>query len=223
VTIDDTVAPLGDVEMSAPAWSTATIPARLVEIGVAGALAAVLLVLLWLGVRPDLASAPSQPFFWLKAFYTAALASMALSAATALARPHGAVRPALAVSSALIAAMMIAAAIQATRLEPALLAKLFRPIGIWTCLVNISSLAAPMLVFATWGLRRVELERPAAMGLATGLFCGGVAATVYGLHCPHSTFVFVGLWYTAAIAICGTIGAGALRLLSLASASAIPD
>jgi hypothetical protein len=223
VTIDDTVAPLGDVETPAPAWSIATIPARLVEIGVAGALAAVLLVLLWLGVRPDLASAPSQPFFWLKAFYTGGLAWAALSAATALARPNRDVRPVLAMSSALVVAMLIVAAIQATRLEPAFLAKLFRPVGIWSCLFNIASLAAPMLVFATWGLSRVDLDRPAAIGLAAGLFCGGVAATVYGLHCPHSTFVFVGLWYTTGIAVCGAIGAGALKLLWLRSVFAAPE
>lgn len=218
MTIDDTVAPLGDADTAAPAWSLATIPARLGEIGIAGVFAAVLLVLVWLGARPDLAHAPEQPFFWLKALYTGGLAWVALGAAKALARPNGTSRPALLVSSALVVSMLIAAAIQATRLEPALLARLLRPAAIGECLFNITSLAAPMLLFATLGLSRIDLERPAVMGLTAGLFCGAVAATVYGLHCPHSTFVFIGLWYTAGIALCGAVGAGALKLLRLRSA-----
>lgn len=218
MTIDDTVAPLGDADVAAPAWSLATSPARLGEIGIAGALAAVLMVLAWLGARPDLAHAPEQPFFWLKALYTGGLAWAALGATKALAHPNGTTRPTLLASSALVVAMLIAAAIQAARLDPVVLARLLRPAAIGECLFNIASLAAPMLLFSILGLSRIDVERPAVMGLAAGLFCGGVAATVYGLHCPQSTFVFIGLWHTAAIALCGAVGAGALKLLRLRSA-----
>lgn len=219
MTINDTVVldeagPLDEVGASAPAWSTATIPHRLIEIAVAGALLAVLMNLIWLDLRPDIARAPSHAFFWVKAVYTGALGVAGLRATAALGRPYGAVSGIVAIAGALVAAMLIAAAVQAVQMDRALLARLFRPAGIAACLFNIVALAAPMLVFATLGLRRVDLERPAAMGMAAGVFCGGVAASVYGLHCPHETYVFVGLWYTAGIALCGAIGAGALALLN---------
>lgn len=223
MTIDDATAPSGGMSLSVRAWSAATIPVRLIEIAFAGSLAGVLMILLWQGSRPDLAYAPSQPFFWLKALYTGSLAAVALGATAALARPNMSLRPALAAAAALISAMLIAAAFQAPRLDPVFLAKLLRPEGVWTCIFNIASLAAPMLVFATLGLRQADLERPALTGLASGLFCGGVAASVYGLHCTHSTFVFVGLWYTSAIAICGMIGAVALKLVWLGSGRLIPE
>ena len=213
MTIDDAFAPLDDRGAGHAAWTQATAPVRLAEIGVAGAFVAVLMVLMWLGPRPDLATAPAQPFFWVKAIYTGALALAAPRAVTALMRRRGNVAPPLAVAAALVATMLIAASIDANRVEPALLARLFRPVGIMDCFRNILSLATPMLIFSALGLRRLDLERPAAVGLAAGLFCGGVAATILGLHCPHATFVFVGLWYTAAIGLCGLIGAAALVLV----------
>jgi hypothetical protein len=212
VTTNETFLALDDRSVGNAAWTTTTAPVRLAEIGAAGALAAVLMVMLWLGLRPDLGSAPSQPFFWLKAVYTGVLALAGLHAARGLMLRHGTGAPALAIAGALVATMLIAASIQADRIEPAFLARLFRPRGILDCVRSILGLAAPMLVFSALGLRGLDLERPAAVGLAAGLFCGGVAATILGLHCPHATFVFVGLWYTAAIGLCGLIGSAALVL-----------
>ena len=208
--IDEAVVSLDEVGAGAPAWSLAMLPVRLAEIGAAGALVAVLMVLLWLGPRPDLATAPGQPFFWVKAVYTGGLALAGLQLVASLTRRRGTGALALAAGGVLVAVMLIAAATQAGRLEPALLTRLFRPFVIWNCLFNIVSLVAPMLVVTVLGLRGLDLERPAAVGFAAGLFCGGVAATILSLHCPHATFVFVGLWYTVAIALCGLAGAAAL-------------
>jgi len=62
-------------------------------------------------------------------------------------------------------------------------------------------------------LRWMAPTRPMAAGFAAGAFSGGIAATVYGLHCPEATFVFVGLWYTLGVAASGVIGAIAGRYL----------
>lgn len=210
MSIDDSFACLEDASHRPAAWSPATIPHRLIEVAVAGALAAVLLNLVWLELRPDIAQAPTHALFWMKAFYSGGLALTALYATTVLTRPFGSVRVPLALGGALVMAVLIAAVLQAARMDAAPLARLLRPEGIAASLFNIVALAAPMLVLATLGLRRIDLERPIAMGLAAGLFCGGVATTAYGLHCPHETYVFVGLAYTAGIALCGGIGAGAL-------------
>jgi hypothetical protein len=49
--------------------------------------------------------------------------------------------------------------------------------------------------------------RPMLTGFAAGAFAGGVAATVYGLHCGESTMVFVGTWYTLGVLGTGLLGA----------------
>lgn len=213
MSIDDSFARLDEASHRPPAWSPATIPHRLIEVAVAGTLVAVLMNLVWLELRPDIARAPTHALFWMKALYTGGLALTGLYATTVLARPFGSVRIPLALGGALVVAVLIAAVIQAAQMDAAPLARLLVPSGIVAGLINIVSLAAPMLVLVTLGLRRIDLERPIAMGLAAGLFCGGVAATAYGLHCPHETYVFVGLWYTTGIALCGAIGAGALAIL----------
>lgn len=223
MTIDDMLAAPGEPPAVLRAWSTATLRARLLEVAVAGALTAALITLVWLRLRPDLAIATTTPFFWLKGLYTAALAVVMLGAANALARPGSSPRPSLATAGAIVAAMLIAAGFEAPRLPASLVAHVLDPRGLSACILNIVGLAAPMLIIAGVGLRRVDLERPGLMGLFVGLFCGAVAATVYGLHCQDSTFAFIGLWYTAGIAVCGAIGAGALKLLWLRSGAPVPE
>lgn len=211
--IDDSVLPLDDNGHGARAWSPATVPVRLFEIGVAGALAGLLMVLLWLQPRPDLAQAPVQPLFWLKAAYTGGLALAALGLTVALSR-GASQRPVWLATACLVLLALVAAGIQAVGLEPSALARLLGPAGGAACLGSILIVAAPMLVVAMLGLKGLDLERPVALGFAAGLFSGGVAASVYGLHCPHVSYVFVGLWYTTAVALCGAVGAGFMWLIS---------
>ncbi|USQ96865.1 NrsF family protein [Caulobacter sp. RL271] len=211
--IDDTLAPpASGGGKGAPIWSAATLPWRLTEIAAAGALAGVLMVLLWLTPRPDLSVAAAHPFFWIKATYPAAVAACALAAATGLARGRQSGVAMLAVAGALAFAMLTAAAIQAAGMAPAALAILIWPDGA-TCLGDILVIAAPMLVLTVAGLRAVDLPRPAPTGFACGLFSGGVAATVYGLHCWQGTYAFVGPWFTLAMLVSGGLGAGAIKLL----------
>jgi len=211
--IEESLLPLDDGRQGARAWSPATVPARLAEIGVAGALVGVLMVLLWLHPRTDLAQAPAQLLFWLKAAYTGGLALAALGLSVALVRGVSQ-RPVWLAGAGLVLAMLVAAGVQAAGLEPAALVRLLGPADGAVCLGIVLVVAAPMLAFATLGLKGLDLERPVALGLAAGLFSGGVAASVYGLHCQHASYVFVGLWYTAAVGLCGAAGAGAMWLIA---------
>jgi hypothetical protein len=214
MTIDDTLAASASGGGNgAPIWSAATLPWRLAEIAAAGALAGVLMILLWLTPRPDLPIAVTDSFFWIKAAYPAAVGACALAAATWLARGCRGGVAMLAVAGALACAMLLAAAIQASTLTPAAAAILLWPGGA-TCLGDILVIAAPMLVLTVAGLRDVDLPRPAPTGFACGLFSGGVAATVYGLHCWQGTYAFVGPWFTLAMLASGGLGAGAIKLLA---------
>ncbi|WP_425994843.1 NrsF family protein [Caulobacter sp. DWR1-3-2b1] len=214
MTIDDVLVLPDEAPAAAPGWSTATLHKRLLEIAAAGALAAVLLVLVWLHPRADFWVAIGQPFFWLKVLYTVALAAVALGGATAVARPGVSMRPALATGAAVVAVMALAAAFEAPSLDAAMLTHVFDPAGALACAAYVAILSAPMLLIAGIGLRGIELERPAATGLFVGLFSGAVAASVYGVHCHGSTFLFVALSYTAAILLCGAVGAVGLKLIS---------
>jgi len=213
MTIDDTLAPpASGGGRGAPIWSAAALPWRLAEIAAAGGLAGVLMVLLWLTPRADLSIAVTYPFFWIKAAYPAAVAACALAAATRLARgqPGGVAMPA---AAALACAMLAAAAIQAFAGAPAVPATVFWSGGV-TCLSDVLVIAAPMLALTVAGLREVDLPQPALTGLACGLFSGGVAAAVDGLHCWQGTYAFVGPWFTLAMLVSGGLGAGAIKLLA---------
>lgn len=217
MTIDDTLAPLdagaSGESLGAPIWSTATLPWRLLEVGGAGALAGVLMILVWLQVRPDLTEAAGHAFFWIKAAYTAGVALFALVAATWLARGRPGGVTVLALAGAAAVAMLVAAGVQNAAMSPAALTALHWPNAL-VCLGNILVIAAPMLGLTAFGLRDVDLLRPAPTGFACGLFCGGVAATVDGLHCWQGTYAFVGPWFTLAMLVSGGIGAGAIKLLA---------
>ncbi|KSB89913.1 hypothetical protein AS593_03470 [Caulobacter vibrioides] len=191
-----------------PAW-------RLAEIGVAGGLAALLLVFFWLDLRPDLETAPLHPFFWLKMAYTAALAAAGFDGLARLIR-RGPPAPTAIVVAAIAALVFVVGGVtEATQLEPAQLARLFAPASVGACFFNIVALALPTLLLTLTVLRGVESERPVLAGFAAGVFAGGVAASVYGLHCPHSTFVFVGLWYLGGVLLCGLAGAALNRLAAI--------
>lgn len=218
MTIDDTLASPDDREASgaglgAPIWSTATLPWRLAEIGAAGALAGVLMILLWLDLRPDLPVAAGEAFFWIKAAYPACVAACALVATTWLARgrPGGVI--ALALAGAAACAMLIAAGVQSSAMSRVALVALHWPNAL-VCMGNVLVIAAPMLALTAFGLRDVDLLRPAPTGFACGLFCGSVAATIDGLHCWQETYAFVGPWFTLAMLVSGAIGAGTITLLA---------
>ncbi len=213
LTIDDGLADLDAAGVGgAPAWSLATLPARMAEVAAAGALAGVLMILLWLRLRPDLSSAVVGSFFWIKAAYPAVIAACALVAATLFARGARGGGRALAAAGALAGAMLIAAGVDAWTMGAPALRTLYWP-NAAVCVGNVLIIAAPMLALIATGLRDVDLERQALTGLACGLFCGGVAAVVDGLHCWQTTYAFVGPWFTLAMLLSGGVGAGLSALL----------
>lgn len=216
MTIDDALATAGGEPLpvsGAVGWSAANLPWRLVETAMAGALAGVLMILVWLELRPDLDLAASGVFFWIKGTYPLAIAACTLFAATKLAREQRGAAAALGVAAMLAGLMLAAAVVQIIGLPSEMALALLWPDGA-ICIGNILTIAAPMLVLIGVGLRAVELERPAATGFACGLFCGGVAGAVDGLHCWQETYAFVGPWFTLAMLACGAVGAGLMALLA---------
>ena len=181
---------------------------RFLGVAAAGALAALVLVLVWLHTRHDLAEAVSGRMFWMKAAYTALLAVAGFWALERLARPDGVPRRALTFGAAVLTLFMVAGLTQGVLSHPEERMAMLRGHSWTVCARNILVLALPGLAASLLALRGMAPTRPTLTGFAAGAFAGGVAATVYGLPCPESTMVFVGVWYTL-----GVLGTGALGAL----------
>jgi hypothetical protein len=68
-------------------------------------------------------------------------------------------------------------------------------------------LSAPIFVGLLWSFRRLAPTRLRAAGAAAGLAAGSWAATLYCLHCPEVSALFVLTWYTLGIGMAAAIGA----------------
>jgi hypothetical protein len=180
---------------------------RLVMAAASAVLIALVLVLLWLGLRPDLAGAMAGRFFWIKAAYTAAIAVGAGLACERLVRPGVAAGRAWMVGVGALALFALAALVQYAGLDADGRLAALRGVSWQVCSRNILVLGGPSTLVTLLALRAFAPTRPMWTGFAAGAFAGGVAATVYGLHCPEATFVFVSLWYTLGVLACAGTGA----------------
>jgi hypothetical protein len=77
------------------------------------------------------------------------------------------------------------------------------------CLMLIPALALAPLAAALMALRRGAPDRPALAGAAAGLLASGFGATLYALHCPDDSPLFVATWYGLGIAAITACGAAA--------------
>ena len=183
-------------------------PRRLALVAGLGALAALVLVLAWLHTRPDLMPAMRGGMFWMKALYTGALGVAGYLAIERLARPDGSGRRGWILGGVVLGLFALVGVIQAMMSPDIQMALRMLRGHSWTrCSPNILALSLPMLALGLWTVRGMAPTRPILAGFATGLFSGGVAATVYGLHCPEHTFTFVALWYSLGVLLTAGLGA----------------
>jgi len=208
VRTDDLIDALASDAGAADAGVSRTPPRRLALVAGLGAGAALLLVLNWLHMRQDLMPAMRGGMFWMKALYTALLGAGGYLAVERLSRPAGSGRKGWLLAGGVLAACVAAGVIQAM-MSPDIQRALHMLQGhSWNvCSRNILVLGLPMLGLGLWTVRGLAPTRPALAGFATGLFSGGVAATVYGLHCPEHTFTFVALWYSLGVLALSALGA----------------
>jgi hypothetical protein len=167
--------------------------------------AAVLMLAVLIGVRPDYAVA--MPALLAKAGASALLAG---AGGTWLA---GTLTPGRATGGRLYAAVGAIALLAGVGIAAGLLASPGQRFAVWMgggvpwCMVLIPLLAAPVAVGLTLLARRLAPVRLTTAGAAIGATSGAVGAMVYAMHCPVDQIAFVGTWYAAAIALCAGIGA----------------
>ncbi len=172
-----------------------------------GAVCATVLVLLALGLRPDLAQAAHAPMFWGKAGFVAALALLALPLGRRLGRPGARagllgwapVLPVLALWALAFAALGSAA--------PQERAALVLGTTWAVCPVAIVVLSLPGFVLAMRAMARMAPTRLRAAGAVAGLLSGAIGATAYSLHCPEMAAPFLAVWYVGGVLAVAALGA----------------
>lgn len=182
--------------------------ARRLALGVlVGSLVAAVLVAVTLGVRPDLGAAMRGFPFWMKWVYSLSLGAAALFTVSRLARPtRGSLRALwlLAVPVLVLAGIGIGE-LASTPSKEWLAMWLGRS---WkVCPFFVLALAVPIFAGLLWAFRKLAPTRLRAAGAAAGLAAGAWAATIYCLHCPEASAIFVLTWYSLGILLASGLGA----------------
>ncbi len=201
---DDLIAALA---LDAPATPPRGIERDLMLWMIPAGLLALCGVVFWLGLRPDLPIAVTGPTFWAKAAYTLALGVGGFWLLERLGRPGSSARQPLILLGAvliLVAALAVfeLVAMPAGDRMSAMIGQSWR-----VCPRNILVLSAAAAPFVFFAARRFAPTRPIFAGAAAGLLTAGLAATLYGLHCPEHTAAFVAIWYTLGMAVSAIVGA----------------
>ena len=170
-----------------------------------GAVAAVLVVTV-LGIRPDLHDAMHGFSFWMKWAYTISLGIGAIYAIVRLARPTAVSLRGLwllGIPVLLLAGIGIGE-LASTPSQKWLAMWLG---GSWkVCPWLVVILALPIFIGLLWSFKRLAPTRLRAAGAAAGLGAGAWAATIYCLHCPEVSAIFVLTWYSLGIVIAAGLG-----------------
>lgn len=172
-----------------------------------GGIAALGLLLVLFGLRPDLAEASRSMMFWMKFLFTASLGLAAFALVGRLGRPGGEGRGAwwaLGIPVAVFAIMGVAQLTAAPASDRLLM---------WVghsaaqCPLRIMALAAPVYAGVLWAFRRLAPTRPGLAGFGAGVLSGCAGATVYALYCTENAAAFLATWYTLGILGSGLAGA----------------
>lgn len=171
-----------------------------------GTLAALAILLVVYGLRPDLAEAGRTVPFWMKWAFTVSLALAAFVIVRRLARPEGRIGAAwiaLAAPLALVAALGV---LELAASPPETWTALWLGRTAARCSSAIVLLAIPTLLGLLWSFQRLAPTRPVSAGAAAGVLAGTAGAAIYALTCPEQTAIFMATWYTGGIALSGVLG-----------------
>lgn len=181
--------------------------ARLLNWAALVGLSVALLIVLFMGVRKDLATALYSWPFWMKWTYAICMGLIAYLLCERLARP-GAKIGLLAILPLLPVALLSALAIQ-TQLHLPDTARMATWLGHSSsmCPFVIGAISIPVFAVLCRTLRRAAPTKLRTTACAAGLLAGAIATFAYGLFCTESSVAFVTTWYTLGMLLPAAIGA----------------
>lgn len=179
---------------------------RLKTVIVIGIAAALILMAVTLGVRPDLRDAAALLALCLKLLFAAVVVVLAAMSLNKIMRPGRELStPLHPILFPFIAVMLIAIISLAT--SPRSHWQTMVVGGEWLeCLVSIPVIAIVPFALITWAVRQAAPTDLTRAGALVGLTAGGMSALGYALHCTDDSVPFVALWYGATIALCTFAG-----------------
>lgn len=172
-----------------------------------GALAAIGVVLVALGVRPELKELGALVFVVIKLAFTAAVVVLASTYLTKLARPGGERKAPMALIVLPFAAIMALAALSLASSPRSHWNDLVLGDQWLECLLSIPVIAIVPFAVIIWAVRQMAPTDLARAGALAGLVAGGLSGTGYALHCADDSLPFIALWYGGTIALCTFAGA----------------
>jgi len=182
--------------------------AKRIGLGIAaGCVVAMLLVTVTLGVRPDLRVAMHGFSFWMKWTYTISLGLGAVYGISRLARPAPGSLGGLWL---LAAPMLVLAGIgmgELARTPSSHWLAMWLGRSWMVCPWLVLALAAPIFAGLLWAFRKLAPTHLRAAGAVSGLGAGAWAATIYCVHCPEVSAIFVLTWYSLGILLAAGVGA----------------
>lgn len=181
---------------------------RLVQTAGLGLAFAFVVMMIQLGLRPDLLAALADPMIWTKLAYGGAMGLAGYLAIERLARPDGNPRRGSQLGLLGLTLILAAGGLQLGLAPSASRVALILGQSAAQCPGNIAMLSLPVLAVLLLAVRRMAPVHPMAAGAACGLFSGGLATAIYALHCPESSLGFVAIWYSLGMVL--SLGLGAL-------------
>ncbi|MBS0361326.1 MAG: DUF1109 domain-containing protein [Proteobacteria bacterium] len=181
-------------------------------LGLGGAASAVLM-LAWLGPRPDLADAVMTPMFWMKFGYAAATGLLLAAVLIRLSKPAARVGSLALVAAAPFAVVAAMAVMRFVQAPPEAHRAMLMGHSSMICPFRIAAIGLPVLAGAVWAVRGLAPTRLTLAGLAAGGCAGALGAMVYGFACNETSAPFLAIWYTAGmvvVAVLGTLGGRSL-------------
>ncbi|MEO7177985.1 MAG: DUF1109 domain-containing protein [Allosphingosinicella sp.] len=181
---------------------------RRIWLGIAGGgLATFALMISWLGLRPDLGQAVMGFTFWMKWGYTISIGAIAILATMRLAHPEADQARELRWLAVPVAALAALTLLQLLTTAPGDWAALWQGRSWRVCTLKVTTLSLPILAGLIVAFRAFAPTRLRLTGAIAGLAAGACGATLYGLHCPEVSALFVLVWYSLGIACAAAIGA----------------
>jgi hypothetical protein len=178
-----------------------------------GALVSFALMVLWLGIRPDLMPAMQTGAYWMKFFYTLLFAVAGFWTLERLSRPGAPSRMQMILEALPFALIAVWSAMKMVMAPADARMKMLMGSSHQVCPWRIAILALPVFVGVFWSMRRLAPTRPVMTGAIAGLLAGATGAFIYAFHCDESAAPFVALWYTIGISLMGLLGAALGRML----------
>ncbi|GGC12009.1 hypothetical protein GCM10007205_21430 [Oxalicibacterium flavum] len=180
---------------------------RMALLASTGLLTSVLLMLMLLGVRPDLNELAMQPAFWFKMAFVVALTGAGGIAATRLSMPGARTSMLPLLIAAPLLSIWIAATIRLMQAAPAERHHLLWGDSWYYCTLLIALLSLPIFAAVLQIMRHLAPTRLRLAGAGAGFAAGGAASVIYSMHCPEISAPFLGIWYVLGVTVPAVLGA----------------